>query len=291
MSRITSTARYSASSLPSAASTAWSRSRRSRRWGGVSVRSRETRSSNADAWSLAARRPLPLPDPTVQREDPLLLHLPKLADRQIHRDAEEPRVGRGVAAEALDVGQAAGKRFLSQLAGFLAIAHHSQHRVIESVLVEQDDLSVGSAIAALGRVGAEPHPAARLAPIPRAQRRLVMCSAHARHRFGRRKERKVPGKFLHNVSSASQGTPRPGRRSSVTGVQVGHNAIAHRHRQCYRTRRSDFLPPESAEVPFYSEKLEQEENGEPNSRFAVLSCYLRFLMFKKSVAVASTFLK
>ena len=63
-----------------------------------------------------------------------------VADRQIHRDAEEPCVERRFALEAGDALHGADECLLHQIGGILRMADHPQHRHVEPVLVAMDKL-------------------------------------------------------------------------------------------------------------------------------------------------------
>ena len=122
----------------------------------------------------------------IQREDAMLLHFPQLADRQVHRDAEEPRVRPGLSAEALDLHERPGERLLRQVARLFDVADQPQDRIVYTILEAEHDLPKRRPIAELcpsqqisfGLLGNRHATGWRLD--------LVMCTAQARHWIGRR---------------------------------------------------------------------------------------------------------
>src|SRR5205814_9880462 len=140
----------------------------------------------------------------IQREDAMLLHFPQLADRQVHRDAEEPRVRPGFSAKALDLHERPGERFLRQVARLFDVADQSQDRIVYTILEAEHDLTKRRPIAelcssqqiSLGLLGDRHATGWRLD--------LVMCTAQARHWIGRRKVDKVP-KFRRTSVPADSG--------------------------------------------------------------------------------------
>ena len=191
MSRITRIARYSASSRPSAAVTCCCvpSARHSSAPGSVRrPRDRPGRRLVRPPWV-----PLPLGASSEMSSSGR-----PCAAGQVHRDAEQPGVRLRVAAEAVEIHQCPGERFLRQLACFVVIADHSQDRVVQSILVADDDLPERRSIARSrrlhqSRVGRR----GRLCFADRQSISPEMDSAQARHRVGRTRRRKVPWRDGH----------------------------------------------------------------------------------------------